>query len=138
MQVDPKLAAGRISSTAARRPASSGAAFSPDARETGAPRTASLSATAAPASLDALIALQVGEDPRERRRRSVRHGQELLDELDRLKAALLAGRVPAADLKRLAGRLGQRPELSGDPRLDDLVAQIELRALVELAKLRRG
>ncbi|MEE7476774.1 hypothetical protein MHIMP23_10640 [Methylobacterium hispanicum] len=77
------------------------------------------------------------DTPQERRRRSVRRGHDLLDGLDRLKAALLGGRVAAQDLRAIAGRLSERVGESGDPRLDGLMAEIELRAAVELAKLER-
>jgi hypothetical protein len=100
--------------------------------------TAGKAAAAAPlATLDALLAVQGEGDPAERRRRSLRRGQDLLESLDRLKAALLAGRLGAGQLRALAGQLG-RAGSSGDPGLDDVVAQIELRAQVELAKLRRA
>jgi Class II flagellar assembly regulator len=99
--------------------------------------TAGKAAAAAPlATLDALLAVQGEGDPAERRR-SLRRGQDLLESLDRLKAALLAGRLGAGQLQALAGQLG-RAGSSGDPGLDDVVAQIELRAQVELAKLRRA
>lgn len=97
---------------------------------------ASTASAASLAGLDAILTLQAGEDtPQERRRRSVMRGSELLDGLDRLKAALLGGRVAAGELRAIAGRLAERSGSSGDPRLDDLVAQIELRAAVELAKI---
>jgi hypothetical protein len=65
----------------------------------------------------------------------VQRGHDLLDGLDRLKAALIGGRVATRDLQVIAGRLAERMAESGDPRLDGLVAEIELRAAVELAKL---
>ena len=99
------------------------------ARPTGAAPMAGL------ATRDALLALQGEESPGERRRRHARRGHDLLDGLDRLKAALLAGRVPADQLARLAGQLAAAEGASGDPRLDDIVGQIALRAAVELAKL---
>ncbi len=138
MLVDPKANVARTNATAsARRPASAGQTFEPDS-STATARAASTSSVAAPQSMDALLALQIGDDPQERRRRSVQHGREVLDELDRLKAALLSGRIPAGELLRLAHKLGQRPAFSGDPRLDDIIGQIELRAQVELAKLQRA
>jgi Class II flagellar assembly regulator len=85
--------------------------------------------------MDALLALQGEGDPGERKRRSVQRGNDLLDALDRLKAALLSGRVSTADLQAIAARLAERRDLSGDPRLDDLLSHIELRAKVEMAKL---
>ena len=93
-------------------------------------------AAATLAGLDAVLLLQAEADtPQERRRRSAQRGQDLLDGLDRLKAALLGGRVAPQDLRAIAGRLNERAGLSGDPRLDGLMAEIELRAAVELAKL---
>jgi hypothetical protein len=86
-------------------------------------------------SLDAILALQGEEDPGERRRRAARRGQELLDDLDRLKAAILSWRIAPEDMARIAGRLSERRETSGDPRLDEILGQIELRAEVEIAKL---
>lgn len=98
---------------------------------TGAPRSAAPLAT-----LDAILALQGGEeDPRERRRRGARRGQEILAALDGLKVALLAGEVSPAALRDIADRLARGPGPTGDPGLDEVVASIELRAQVELAKL---
>lgn len=91
--------------------------------------------------LDAVLLLQAEADtPQERRRRAARRGHDLLDGLDRLKAAILGGRVGAGELRAVATRLAERAGSSGDPRLDSLMAEIELRAAVELAKLemRRG
>jgi hypothetical protein len=100
------------------------------------PSNASATGASAPlASVDALLILQGEEDPGERKRRSVKRGNDLLDALDRLKAAMLSGRVPTADLQAIAARLAERRDLSGDPRLDDLISHIELRAKVEMAKL---
>lgn len=45
------------------------------------------------------------------------------------------GRVSTRELQAIASRLSERAGSSGDPRLDGLIADIELRAAVELAKL---
>ncbi len=76
-------------------------------------------------------------DPAERRRRSLKRGNDLLERLDALKAALLSGRVGQAQLQRLAAQVAARGGPSGDPGLDEVVAHIELRAQVEIAKLSR-
>jgi hypothetical protein len=81
--------------------------------------------------------VQAEEDWQERRRRQARRGYDLLDGLDKLKAALLAGRVQISELERLKAMLSARRETSDDPRLDEVLAHIELRAAVELAKLGR-
>lgn len=97
--------------------------------------------SAAPAAilggLEALIAIQSEDTTKERRRRGVRRGQSLLDLLDELKIALLAGHLPADLQARLS--IAMRDEsFSGDPRLDSILEGIDLRAAVELAKLRKA
>lgn len=81
----------------------------------------------------ALIALQAVEGPAERKRKAVKRGFDLLDVLDDLRVELLAGRVGPERLERLATILAQKPEVD-DPKLGALLDDIELRALVELAK----
>lgn len=121
------------STTGARR--STGAGFSlPTASAGTEARTAGV---ASAGSLDGLLALQAEEDTQERRRRQALRGHDLLDGLDRLKAALLAGRVPLGELERLKTLLAARAATSGDPQLDEVLGHIELRLAVELAKLGR-
>ncbi|ACA18540.1 conserved hypothetical protein [Methylobacterium sp. 4-46] len=134
MRVDPRIVTAAPGG-GVRRPAEGPQAFAvaPEAAPRG-PTSAGGAATLA--GLDAILTLQSQpDDPGERRRRSARRGHDLLDALDRLKAALLGGRVSTQDLKAIAARLAERGGASGDPRLDDLIGQIELRAEVELAKL---
>lgn len=129
----PAPLAGTNGGSAARR--NSGAGFSLPTREgTAAARTA---APVAAGSLDGLLAVQAEEDSGQRKRRQARRGHDLLDGLDALKAALLAGRVDAGRLAQLAEALSSRRESTDDPRLDEVLAHIELRAAVELAKLGR-
>lgn len=100
-----------------------------------APRAAS--APRAAVSLDSLMAIQAFEDPAERRRRSLKHGNRLLDVLDELKLGVLAGTLDQNALGRLQALSEQLKESSGDPRLDGVIAEIALRAAVELAKFTR-
>lgn len=93
------------------------------------------SAAQSVAGLDALLALQMVDDPLAGRRRGVRRGRAMLDALDELKLSLLAGRLPARDLARLLAAVEGRERDSEDPRLESLLDEIELRARVELAKL---
>ncbi|MGU3537254.1 flagellar assembly protein FliX [Methylobacterium sp. A54F] len=138
MRIDSRFSApGAGTVTGTRRP-EPGRAFSLTTGNEPA-TTQGAAAPATLAGLDAVIALQGNdEQPAERRRRHARRGHDLLDGLDRLKAALLSGRVPTRDLQAIAGRLAARDGHSGDPRLDDLIDAIELRAAVELAKLQVG
>ncbi len=84
--------------------------------------------------IDALIALQGIEDPVERRRRAVKHGRRALDALDELKIGLLAGRLDHATMLRLKSVAADLRDGSGDDRLDQVLAEIDLRVAVELAK----
>lgn len=134
VRIDPKITPANVGTAAFQRRLTGARGFSL-AVETAPAKTSAAGAAAPLAGMDALLAVQGEGDPAERRRRSVKRGHDLLDTLDRLKAALLSDRVATADLQRLAAQLAERRDLSGDPRLDELVSHIELRAKVELAKL---
>jgi hypothetical protein len=84
--------------------------------------------------IDALIALQGIGDPVERRRRAVKHGRRALDALDALKLALLSGTLESGALLRLKAVAADLQDGSGDEKLDQVLAEIELRVAVELAK----
>ncbi|MGA8077762.1 MAG: flagellar assembly protein FliX, partial [Xanthobacteraceae bacterium] len=81
-----------------------------------------------------LLALQGVEDPTERRRRAVKHGRRALDALDELKLGLLAGTLDQATMLRLKSVTSDLQDGSGDGRLDQVLAEIDLRVAVELAK----
>ncbi len=117
----------------------SGAAFAPAGPDAAAKPAAAPTTTAASAlaGLDALIALQsVDPDGPRRRRRAAKRGHDLLDVLEEIKIGLLSGAVSGAALDRIAALVGGL-ESSGDDRLDELIADISLRAEVEMAKLGR-
>lgn len=52
-----------------------------------------------------------------------------------MRDGLLAGGIPRSTLKKLAAAVTRRHDAFADPRLQDVLDQIELRAHVELAKL---
>ena len=89
------------------------------------------------AAVDALLAIQEapgGVDPRSRRRRAVRRGEDMLDLLEEIKLGLLVGRLPSGKLQALLAVVGQQRDQVSDPKLAAVLDQIELRAQVELAK----
>ena len=102
------------------------AASSPETRATVAPK--------ATANIDALLAMQGIEDPVERRKRSVQRGKSALDVLDDLKIGLLSGNFDASTVSRLRDAAANLKSSSGDPGLDSVLSEIELRVEVELAK----
>jgi hypothetical protein len=135
MRIDGRSPISSTTSSGTTRRAG-GSRFTLDAGETRA--AASGSGAASIGGIEALLILQGGEDPGQRRRRSVQRGNDILDALDRLKIAILAGRIGAADLLRIRQLLAHRREATDDPRLDELLGHIELRAEVEMAKLARN
>ena len=87
--------------------------------------------------LNGLLTIQEVEDDAPDKRRAVARAEDLLDQLDALRDALLTGRVPREQIERLMGRLKEQGQGATDPRLAEAIAEIELRAAVELAKLER-
>jgi len=85
--------------------------------------------------IDALIALQGQDDPAERRRRAVRRGRNALDALDELKIEVLGGTLGPSTLLRLKSATADLGDASGDDRLDSVLAEIDLRLAVEIAKM---
>jgi hypothetical protein len=102
----------------------------------GPQRAAATAPTAPLTALDALIALQTDEAPTHRRKRQTKRGTDALDALERLEQGLLLGRAPGA-LKAELERLSRGAELTGEPGLDDVLHEIDIRLAVELAKLER-
>ena len=101
------------------------------------PATAETRSAAPPkaaGNIDALLALQGVEDPMERRKRSVQRGRGALDVLDDLKLGLLSGNFDASTVNRLRAAAANLKSSSGDPGLDAVLSEIELRVEVELAK----
>src|SRR6202171_3518094 len=115
-----------------KRTSSTGFAL-PDAASTAETRPAV--APKAAANIDAMLAMQgIEEDPAERRKRSVQRGKGALDVLDDLKIGLLSGNFDASTVTRLRDAAANLKSTSGDPGLDTVLSEIELRVEVELAK----
>jgi Class II flagellar assembly regulator len=118
----------------ARRTSGSGFAL-PEEEPASTQETRGAVALRAAAGIDALIALQgIEEDPAERRKRSVQRGKGALDVLDDLKLRLLAGTIDQPTVSRLRDAAAALKYSSGDPQLDSVLSEIELRVEVELAK----
>ena len=94
--------------------------------------------TAALASLQTMLAVQeVSPELDERRQRAVRRGEALLAALSDLQLALLGAGDDSACLARLRTALGDEVPAAIEPELADVLAEIEVRAAVELAKQER-
>ena len=99
-----------------------------------APATAAAGAVAPAVAVTPLLALQELPDATTDRARAIRRGRDLLDQLDRIRHALLLGTIAPPELRRLLTMIQQRREDLADPQLAGLLDEIELRASVELAK----
>jgi len=133
MKIEPGRNVGPSSSASkAGKAAAPGFAPAADAPQ----RAAAASPTGAVTSLDAILALQGGEHPAQRRARQTRRGQEALDALEELERGLLSGHAPGALRARLDA-LQRRSENTGDEGLDAVLLEIDIRLAVEAAKLDR-
>lgn len=118
-----------------------GASFADNLQDTQSAASAAVASDAAAVTgVDAVLATQQVADPtddRPARRRLVEYGDDLLDQLDDLRLGILAGAYSKDRLAELAQKLRQKRNQSSDPRLNELINEIELRAEVEIAKYSR-
>ena len=118
------------------RPVANGASFAEALLGESTGCTAASSAHPASTLSSVLPVEMLAEDGERNRRRAARqHGAGLLDRLEEVRSGLLHGRIPATSLAQLASALASRREASDDAELEQLIAEIELRAQVELAKI---
>ncbi len=103
------------------------------AGEAGAPTGNSNSSTPVSA-VDSLLVLQEVPDATSGTSRAKLRAQDLLDQLDEVRHGLLAGALSRRMLDRLARIARSERQSVDDPRLQELLDEIELRAAVELAK----
>ncbi len=86
-------------------------------------------------SVDALLALQELPDATTSTRRAVRHAEDVLDALEDVQMGLVVGALPKTQLNRLLGLIRREQDQVPDPKLTEILKEVELRAQVELAKL---
>lgn len=88
-------------------------------------------------AVDALLSLQEVEDStsEQAKDRAWARGEMLLDRLDEIRHGLLDGRLSRDTLDRLSQAVHAERIHTSDPRLAQVLDEIELRAEVELAKL---
>jgi hypothetical protein len=133
MRVDRPGGANTVASARTVRRSGSGT-FTLATEETSQDVTANTGVSSV-GGIEALMALQGIEEPGERRRRALTRGRNALDALDDLKIALLAGELDGEAVLRLRAAASGLKDRSGEPGLDSVLAEIELRVEVEIAKL---
>jgi hypothetical protein len=85
-----------------------------------------------------LAAQEVTDDSeQEARRQMAKRGGDILERLDEIRHDLLIGAIPKDRLTNLAQSLRAKRTSVSDPRLIEIIDEIELRAEVEIAKLTR-
>ncbi len=95
---------------------------------------------AAAVPLDALLSLQealAGGIGEEAQRRARKHASDLLTKMEEMRLGILSGELDASVLDGLSRLVRQHREQVEDPALADILAEIDLRAQVELAKFGR-
>ena len=97
--------------------------------------TASVEGAAPASMLDAMLSLQEVPEEEVRRKKEVQRGKTTIDTLEQLRHGLLMGKVPTHILTNLSQLLKVQREQVSDPRLIEIMDDIELRAAVEVAKL---
>lgn len=117
--------------------ASGGASFD-SMINTGSEQAGGLNTTQSIAQLDALLAVQEAEDPTARRSRGLmqERGDKVLDLLDGVRLKMLGGDLTLGDMVDVADVVASHREKVDDPVLTDIMDEIDLRAQVEVAKMR--
>lgn len=110
-----------------------GAMMTEDTQETAAGGPAQAIAT-----IDTLLALQGVDDPAQRAARQRMKGRAsfLLNELERIRMGLLSGTLTVGHVVDIADVVASHREKIMDPQLTAILDEIDLRAQIELAKMR--
>ena len=104
--------------------------------ETGASGPAK--ATQSIVNVDALLMVQGADDPAQgtSRKRMRQRANVILEELDKIRMAMLSGRLTIGHMIDIADVIASHREKITDPGLTAIMDEIDLRAQVELAKMR--
>ena len=90
--------------------------------------------------VDALLAVQGAEDPTARaaRKRMRERSENILGMLDKIRLAMLNGTMTVGHMVDIADVVASHREKISDPALTAIMDEIDLRAQVELAKMRQA
>lgn len=141
MKIDPTS----LRPAAARRAGAAGSASGPSEfakslrPDSGHGATGAIGSPAGLGGLAAMLAVQETPDDltKRSRQRARERADDVLDHLEEIRIGLLLGTIPLSRLERLAQLIRAKREQVDDPRLEEILGEIELRAAVELAKLSR-
>ncbi|MFA7276534.1 MAG: flagellar assembly protein FliX [Pseudobdellovibrionaceae bacterium] len=90
------------------------------------------------AGIDSLLAAQETDDPATRasKGRMRRRAMDILKELDKVRLGMLTGTLSVGNLIDVADVVASHRERINDPQLSSLLDEIDLRAQIEIAKMR--
>ena len=88
---------------------------------------------------EGVLAVQEAPDSTTGRSRglTLRYGEDMLDRLDQIRDGLLVGAITKNELAELARTMRAGRQRSNDPRLNEIIDEVELRVEVEIAKFTR-
>ena len=89
-------------------------------------------------TVGALLSLQEMPEDEIRNRKAYSEGKSAIETLEQLRDSLLTGSVSPHMLKTLQRHVENHKGLNADPRLTEILNDIELRTAVELAKLEQA
>ena len=106
----------------------------------GAQEAQGTAATNSIAQVDALLAIQGAEDPTEREAKNKMHAraQNILGGLETIRDAMLGGTLTVGHMIDVADVVASHRQKITDPGLTSIMDEIDLRAQVELAKMRKA
>ena len=104
--------------------------------ETEAP--AHSAATGVISGVDVLLAAQGADDPAQRaaRGRMRKRADDIIHQLDKVRLAMLTGSLSVGNLLDIADVVASHRERVTDPQLTSILDEIDLRAQIEIAKMR--
>ena len=123
-----------------KKTAGRGSAFAERLKEAaGVAEVSEAAESASVAAVESVLSVQESPDATAERSRGLVkiYGDRLLDRLEDIRHGLLIGAIPKENLAVLAQSMRAQRHKSDDPRLNEIIDEIELRAEVEIAKLTR-
>ena len=106
----------------------------------GVKETSGPAASQSIAKVDALLAVQGAEDPTERatRGRMRERGENVLRKLDNIRLGILTGQLNIGQLIDIADVVASHREKITDAEMSAVLDEIDLRAQIEIAKMRKA
>ena len=136
----PSTQTGRSGKVGDKNKDKGGQSFEVSSTEESAPAetAAPLNATQQIAYVDALLAVQGAEDPgaKASKGRMRQRGMGLLDQLERIRNAIVLGNLTVGHLLNIADVVASHREQIDDAQMTSILDEIDLRAQIEIAKMR--